>query len=197
MSSSAECKIRTLEVWDTKSPADWMSTHKPTELSRIKLKTWTQQPVLMVSEHLIKFTVGCGVGMGCATMWIFGWKEQLSTFHVKNDLPKRPSTEAGWGRLSTPFMYRNGSQNGSLMTARCGHVTIDKEQNIEGDYKNACGTRMRGAHILNKPWLSMVVEWIESILCIKAKILYQPSTIRHCLPDLLVLSSEVPPLLAM
>ena len=28
-----------------------MPTHKPTELSRIKLKTWTQQPVPMVSEH--------------------------------------------------------------------------------------------------------------------------------------------------
>ena len=28
---------------------DWMPTHKPTELSRIKLKTWTQQPVPMMS----------------------------------------------------------------------------------------------------------------------------------------------------
>ena len=36
MSSSFECKIRTLEVWGTKSPADWMATHKPTELSTIK-----------------------------------------------------------------------------------------------------------------------------------------------------------------
>ena len=29
-------RIRTLEVWDTKSPAVWMPTHKSTELSRIK-----------------------------------------------------------------------------------------------------------------------------------------------------------------
>ena len=36
---------------DTKSPADWMLADKPTELSRIKLKTWTQQPVRMISEH--------------------------------------------------------------------------------------------------------------------------------------------------
>ena len=36
-SSSAECRIRRWEVSDTKSPADWMPTHKPTELSRIKL----------------------------------------------------------------------------------------------------------------------------------------------------------------
>ena len=37
LSSPAECKIRTVEVWDTKSPADWEPTHKPTELSRINL----------------------------------------------------------------------------------------------------------------------------------------------------------------
>ena len=36
---------------DTKSPADWMPADKPTELSRIKLKTWTRQPVPMISEH--------------------------------------------------------------------------------------------------------------------------------------------------
>ena len=32
-------------------PADWMLTDKPTELSRIKLKTWTRQLVPMISEH--------------------------------------------------------------------------------------------------------------------------------------------------
>ena len=32
-------------VPDTKSPADLMHADKPTELSRIKLKTWTRQPV--------------------------------------------------------------------------------------------------------------------------------------------------------
>ena len=36
---------------DTNSPADWMLADKPTELSRIKLKTWTRQPVPMISEH--------------------------------------------------------------------------------------------------------------------------------------------------
>ena len=51
LSSSAECRIRTWKFQDTYSPADWMPTHKPTGLSRIKLKTWTQQPVLMMSEH--------------------------------------------------------------------------------------------------------------------------------------------------
>ena len=36
---------------ETKSPADWMLTDKPTELSRIKLKAWTRQLVPMISEH--------------------------------------------------------------------------------------------------------------------------------------------------
>ena len=40
-----------IRVSDTKSPADWMPADKPTELSRIKLKTLTRQPVPMISEH--------------------------------------------------------------------------------------------------------------------------------------------------
>ena len=39
------------EIPDTKSPADWMLADKPTELSRIKLKSWTRQPVPMISQH--------------------------------------------------------------------------------------------------------------------------------------------------
>ena len=39
------------KVSDTYSPADWMPADKPTELSRIKLKTWTRQPVLIISKH--------------------------------------------------------------------------------------------------------------------------------------------------
>ena len=38
LSSSAEGRIRTWKSQGTYSPADWMPTHKPTELSRIKLK---------------------------------------------------------------------------------------------------------------------------------------------------------------
>ena len=41
---------------DTKSPADWMLADKPTELSRIKLKTWTRQPVPMICEHSAHLT---------------------------------------------------------------------------------------------------------------------------------------------
>ena len=40
----------------TGSPADWMLAGKPTELSRIKLKTWTRQPVSMICEHSAHLT---------------------------------------------------------------------------------------------------------------------------------------------
>ena len=43
-------------VPDTKSPADWMVADKSTELWRIKLKTWTRQPVPMISEHSAHLT---------------------------------------------------------------------------------------------------------------------------------------------
>ena len=56
LSSSAESRIRTWNSQDTKSPADWMLADKPTELSRIKLKTWTRQPVPMISEHSAHLT---------------------------------------------------------------------------------------------------------------------------------------------
>ena len=56
LSSSAEGKIRTQRVSDTYSPADWMPADKPTELSRIKLKTWTRQPVPMISKHSAHLT---------------------------------------------------------------------------------------------------------------------------------------------
>ena len=42
LSSSAECRIRTQRVYGTESPADWIPADKLTELSRVKLKTWTQ-----------------------------------------------------------------------------------------------------------------------------------------------------------
>ena len=51
--SSAKCRIWTP---DTNSPADWMLADKPTELSRIKLKTWTRQPVPMIGEHSAHLT---------------------------------------------------------------------------------------------------------------------------------------------
>ena len=46
LSSSAECRIPTWKSQDTYSPADRMPTHKPTELSRIKLKHELNSPSL-------------------------------------------------------------------------------------------------------------------------------------------------------
>ena len=46
-----------------KSPADWMPADKATELSRIKLKTWTRQPVPMVSEHSKKINAFIALGV--------------------------------------------------------------------------------------------------------------------------------------
>ena len=48
--------FRTLKSQDTYLSADWMPTHKPTELSRIKLKSRTEQSVPMVSEHSAHLT---------------------------------------------------------------------------------------------------------------------------------------------
>ena len=56
LSSSAECRIRTQRVSETQSPADWMPADKPTELSRIKLKTRTRQPVPMIGNHAAHLT---------------------------------------------------------------------------------------------------------------------------------------------
>ena len=53
LSSPTECRIWTQTVSGTESPTDWMPAHKPTELSRIKLKTWTRQPVPMISKHSV------------------------------------------------------------------------------------------------------------------------------------------------
>ena len=39
------------KVSDTYWPADWIPADKPTELSRINLRTWTRQPVPMISKH--------------------------------------------------------------------------------------------------------------------------------------------------
>ena len=58
LSSSAECRIVTQRVSEAQCSADWMPADKPTELSMIKLKkTWTQQPVPMISKHSAHLTL--------------------------------------------------------------------------------------------------------------------------------------------
>ena len=55
------------KVSDTYSPADWLLADKPTELSRIKLNTWTRQPVPMISKHSAH-TTSPPVGF-CTWLW--------------------------------------------------------------------------------------------------------------------------------
>ena len=43
-------------VSGTESPAHWIPADKTTELSRIKLQTWTQEPVLIISENAAQST---------------------------------------------------------------------------------------------------------------------------------------------
>ena len=60
LSFSAECRIRSWEVSDTNSPADWMPIHKPTEQSRIKLKKLnsTARPYDERAVSPLNFTAG-------------------------------------------------------------------------------------------------------------------------------------------
>ena len=70
LSSSAECRIQTWMSQDTYSPADWIPTHKLTELSRIKLKTCTpvyrQSQVRKSTDSGVKWAE-CSliIGTGC------------------------------------------------------------------------------------------------------------------------------------
>ena len=67
LSSSPKCRIWT-RVFGTKSLADWKPADKPTELSRIKLKTWTQQPVPMIRKHSAHLTP-LPFGFGTCLWW--------------------------------------------------------------------------------------------------------------------------------
>ena len=56
------------DLWNQIS-ADWMTADKPTELSWVKLKTVTQQPVPMMSEHSAHSTP---LSVGFRTwLWLF------------------------------------------------------------------------------------------------------------------------------
>ena len=59
------------KVQYTYSPADWMPADKPTELSRIKLNTWTRQPVPMISKHSAHSTCQLAFAPGSGDICIF------------------------------------------------------------------------------------------------------------------------------
>ena len=92
-------------VSDTKSPADWMLADKPTELSRIKLKTWTRQLITIISEHSAHST---SLPVGFRT-WLWRYtccrqplsKPLLTQFRVATELilGLRPANER-WSNLA-------------------------------------------------------------------------------------------------
>ena len=125
LSSSAESRIRTWKSQGTLSPADWMPTHKPTEPSRIKLKTWTQQPVPMRSEHsahltslpFLAFAPGSGdIHVCCCLFRCSGTGKRYSNLKVTRCLPL---LKAGFepGSLKAP----NRQQTDSPLTKRLSY----------------------------------------------------------------------------
>ena len=79
LSSSAECRIRTQRAYVTQYPADWMPADKPTQLSRIKLKT--QPLVPMISEHSTHSTslpFGIHTWLWWYTCFFSAWSRELS-----------------------------------------------------------------------------------------------------------------------
>ena len=121
LSSSAACRIRIWKSHDTYSPADWMPTHKPTELSRIKLKTWTQQPVPMMSEHSAHLT---SLPFGFRT-WLWRYTCLLLCVYICVTRPK-------WVTLpeATPYLilkdvvFRHISVNESLCLIVWKTITV-------------------------------------------------------------------------
>ena len=81
MSSSAECRIRTWKSQDTYSPADWMSTHKPTELSRIKPHTNThthlRRPKFQPRRRRKPFSTRLIAHLKTTELSRIGWKTEL------------------------------------------------------------------------------------------------------------------------
>ena len=73
LSSSAECRIRSLEVSDTKLPADGRPTHKLTELSRHTTTFWR----LDVFRLLFKITLGSKLNSCNISLLFLFWRRLL------------------------------------------------------------------------------------------------------------------------
>ena len=66
-SSSAECRTRTLDIGDTKMPADWMPTHKPTEISGSKTLQLNSPSLWWVS--ILPTWLHCRLAFAPALRW--------------------------------------------------------------------------------------------------------------------------------
>ena len=127
LSSSADCMIRTQGVSETQSPADWMPADKPTELSRIKQKTWIRQPVPMISKHsahltpppfgirtwLWRYTYLLLISMLWHRQAIFGSKgDNLSSsaeYRIRTQRVSETQSPADWMHADKPKCFRHRS----------------------------------------------------------------------------------------
>ena len=108
--SSAECRIRAWKSQDTSSTTNWMPIHKPTKLSRIKLKLELNSPSLWwVSIQLTwlhcRFAFALGLGdihVCCCQFRCSGTGKWYSNRKETNCLPL---LNAGFelGSLKTPI----------------------------------------------------------------------------------------------
>ena len=63
-------------VCGTHCPVDWMPAHKLTEPTRMKVKIWTQQPVLILREHSAHLTA---LPMVCPYCSLFCVRNEMTT----------------------------------------------------------------------------------------------------------------------
>ena len=149
LSPFAEYRIQNWAVWDTKSPADWMPTHKPTELPRIKHKTWIQQPVPVMREHSAHLTslpigfptwrwwyakVPCSAGGNNVYIW-------LETVNLKPD--------------TFSYCYSTVNYNTILHDAATRKVNQDSDHEL----------------ITDTPYLASIVSYVVYILSIWRKVI--------------------------
>ena len=149
LSSSAKCRIRSWEVWDTKSSANWMPTHKAVELLRIKQKTvsahsydeWAFSPIDFTANwimHLFLATYVC--------CFNFESLAQASNFRIE----KRPVVFLCWMQDSKLRCLRHQIAS-SLVTHSQTNWAIKQEsrKKLEHNipFEGECPAWMRGHRI--------------------------------------------------
>ena len=87
LSSSAERRIRSWEVSDTNSPADWMPSHKPTEVSAYS-RTYKTHSYVHISTYIHYY-------IPCSTL------DMDRESHVNHDLTNKLVLSDAGGELTT------------------------------------------------------------------------------------------------
>ena len=149
LSSSVECRIWSWEVSDTNSPADGMPTHNPTELLKIKLKTWTQQPIPMTSEHSVHLT---SLPIGFRT-WL--WRYTCLLLLISMLWHRQAIFESNGDRLSSCAECRIRSLDVSDTNSPADWMPTHKLTKL---------SRMKQKLELNSPliwWVNIQLTWLR------------------------------------